>query len=136
MTGKSLYSYGDTAVSDNEDKIKLIDLCSDGNIRIWNFHSGVLLNRIKVSDGRLLCVCLWDNNHLCLSFTLSGEFKLPVCNLKLFDLKNYEICEEIMDIKERNIDKIKRFQHPLYGDCLITQCSDENIKLWKLKNGN
>ena len=78
---------------------------------------------------------LWDNNHLCLAFTLSGKFKLPVCNLKLFDLKKYEICDEIMDFKERNINKIKRFQHPLYGDCLITQCVDENIKLWKLKNG-
>ena len=34
--------------------IKLIDSCQDGKIRIWNFHSGDLLNKELV----------WDNHSL------------------------------------------------------------------------
>ena len=131
-------------INNEEENIKLIGLGLDYPfVIIWDFHSGNKLCDVYLKQKIEIAIYLgidnsflWDNNHLCLAFTLSGEFKLPVCNLKLFDLKKYEICDEIIDFKERNIDKIKRFQHPLYGDCLITQCNDENIKLWKLKNGN
>ena len=124
-----------------EENIKLIGLGLDYPfIIIWDFHSGNKLCDVylkeKIESSFYLGIYnsfLWDNNHLCLAFTLSHKFSLRVCNLKLFDLRKYEICEEIMDIEERNIWKIKRFHHPLYGDCLITQYSRVNIEIWKPK---
>ena len=124
------HNYSDNNSSDHnsfiivndEDKIKLIDLCSDGNIRIWNFHSGVLLNRIKVSDGRLLCVCLWDNNHLYVS---SSDKKI-----KLVNLQNGLIINSLSG-HNNSVLSIKKIIHPKYGKCLISQgWRNDQIKLW------
>ena len=131
-------------IKQEEENTKIIGLGLDYPfIIIWDFHSGNKLLDVylkqKIKNPLNLGISnsfLWDNNHLCLAFTLSHKFNLLVCNLKLFDLKKYKISEEIMDIDKRNIWKIKRFQHPLYGDCLITQNSGVNIEIWKLKNGN
>jgi hypothetical protein len=127
-------------INNEEENIKLIGLGLDYPfVIIWDFHSENKLCDVYLKQKIEIAIYLgidnsflWDNNHLCLAFTLSGKFKLPVCNLKLFDIKKYEICDEIMDFKERYINKTERFQHPLYGDCLITQCSDENIIIRKL----
>ena len=53
----------------NENDVeKLIESSFDGNIRIWNFHSGLLLNKIKVNNGLIASwiysICLLDNNYL------------------------------------------------------------------------
>ena len=46
-------------INDKEEIVKLIDSSYDGNIRIWDFHSGQLLNKIKLSkNGWLIGICL------------------------------------------------------------------------------
>ena len=50
-------------IKNNERKIKLIESSGDGFIRIWNFHSGILLNKIQVG-ARLYSICLWNINYL------------------------------------------------------------------------
>ena len=40
-----------------EKIVKLIESCVDGNIRIWNFHSGLFLQKIKVSDKPIFDFC-------------------------------------------------------------------------------
>ena len=50
-------------IKNNERKVKLIESSGDGFIRIWNFHSGLLLNKIQVGP-RLYSICLWNNNYL------------------------------------------------------------------------
>ena len=44
--------------------MKIVESSEDGNVRIWDFHSGVLLSRVKVGDDKLFGVCLWSNNYL------------------------------------------------------------------------
>ena len=130
-------------IKEDGDNIKLIGLgCNYPFIIIWDFHSGKKLCDIylkeKIKSVFILGInnsFLWDNNYLCLCFTRSHKFKLLECSLKLFDLKKYVICEDVMFINERNIWKIERFEHPLYGDCLITQYSAVKIEIWKLKGG-
>ena len=51
-------------VYENEEVVKLIESCEDGNIRIWNFHTGQLLDKINTGDEYLTGICLWDNNFL------------------------------------------------------------------------
>ena len=50
-------------INDYNDIIKLIE-SSLGIIRIWNFHSGLLLSKINIGDIDLRSICLWDKNHI------------------------------------------------------------------------
>ena len=52
----------------NEKQIQLIESSYDGNIRIWNFDSGIVLNKIKISEDRLYGICLWDNDYLFIGY--------------------------------------------------------------------
>ena len=40
-------------INNNEEVIKLLESGWDGNIRIWNFHSDLLINRIRIGDNIL-----------------------------------------------------------------------------------
>ena len=46
-------SHGIIIIYTNDDIIKLIDSGIDGIIRIWNFHSGLLLNKYEIGDNIL-----------------------------------------------------------------------------------
>ena len=49
---------------DDKEIIKLIESSFEGTIRIWNFHSGILLNKILLDSRYLNGICLWNNNYL------------------------------------------------------------------------
>ncbi len=101
---------------------KLIDSSFDGNIRIWNFHSGELLNKIKIGNVNLFSICLWNNEYLIIG---TEDNKIKILNLKtgiilksLIDCNNSVLC-------------IKKFFHPKYGECLISEgLCNEQIKIW------
>ena len=106
-----------------DEIIKIFESSCDGNVRIWNFHSGLLLNKIKISDSWLKGICLWENDYL---FVASVD-----STIKLIELKNRII---IQDIKIHNylVLTIKEFIHPKYGKCFISHGNNE-IKLWTYK---
>ena len=119
---------GGCSVIIREDKeiIELIESSYDGNIRIWNFHSGELLNKIKVSDDCLREICMWNNEYIFIG-----------CNdsiIKIIELKNEKIIKELKGHKNEIIS-IKIIDHPKYGKSLISQGGgDDNIKLWICKD--
>ena len=48
-----------------EDNItKLLESCTDGFIRIWDFHNGKLLDKIEVDSDKLFSIFLWNNKYL------------------------------------------------------------------------
>ena len=102
--------------------IRLIESSGDGIIRIWNFHSGILLKRILIYNKRLLGLCLWSDNYI----FVGCEDK----SIKLIDLKNEEIINNLMGNNDAVLN-IKKIKHPKFGDCLISQGFKNNqIKLW------
>ena len=108
--------------------IKLIESSFDGNIRIWNFHSGILLNKITTNNisnaGWLYGICLWNNDYL-----FVGCYKGII---KVIDLKKGAILKELKEHKEQVIC-IKNIKIPKVGDCLISQGYGSNgIKLWPI----
>ena len=123
-------------IYDKDNITKLLESSLDGYIRIWNFHSGKLLNKIKagiqiVRGGNIrnhfleiLCgVNLWDDNYL-----------IAACNngIKFIDLKNGIIVKKI---DENNVITIQKLKHPKFGECLISQGNENSkIKLWIIKN--
>ena len=50
-------------INDKEEIIKLIESSEDGYIRIWNFHSGELIKKIKANK---MCygIALWNNGYI------------------------------------------------------------------------
>ena len=104
---------------------KLIVTCSDGIIRIFNFHLGLLLNKIIISDKRLYGINLWNDNYL-----------LVGCKdktIKIIEIKNGIIVKNLIGHNNRVLT-IQKIIHPKYGECIISQNYHESeIKLWKIE---
>ena len=110
------------------NKIKVVELIEssyDGNIRIWDFHSGKLLRKIKVSKFFLFGTCLWSNEYI---FVGCGDNTIILLDLKKEKIIKTFVCKNM-------ICNIKKFIHPKYGECLIYL--DKNIiKLLAINNKN
>ena len=107
----------------NKD-INLISSCYDGNIRIFDFHSGILLNKIRVNNQVIFEICLCKNDFL---FIGCGDNKIRIINLK-----NGLIIKDLF--KHNNaVVNIKKIIHPFYGEYIISQGKNyDKIILWVL----
>ena len=112
----------------NETKEGNILIESDGNgtIRLWNFHTGVLLKLINSPHSlNLRGICLWNDKYL---FASGNDYQV-----KLFDL------EEGKNVKSfkahtSTVCTIEKIVHPKYGECMISQALDGKLKLWAPKS--
>ena len=104
-------------------EIRMIESSFDGHIRIWDFHSAILIKKIKITDNNwLLGICLWDDDYL---FVGCGDK-----TIKLVNLKNYTIINNISGNRNKIIT-LKTLFHPKYGQCLVSQGYEkEQIKLY------
>ena len=115
-------SHGINIINDSEEIIQLIDSCIDGNIRIFNFHSGLLLKKILICNNILFAICLWSNDYLFVGCDDN--------TIKLVDLKNELIIKSLIG-HENRIISIKKLNLFKYGECLISQgWKSDQIKLW------
>jgi len=120
------YQYHNSLLVRNDnERIKLMESCNDGKIRIWDFHSGLLLNKINVSECWLCGMCLWNNDYI-----------LVGCSdktIKLVDLKKGLI--KSLNGHDDHVITVKKIIHPEYGECLISQnYQSSKIKIWKSSN--
>ena len=111
-------------IKQEKEIVKLIESSCEGNVRIWNFHSGKLLKKININlTGEWLKgICLCKNNYL---FVGSINKKMIIIDLK--EEKIIEICS-----LDEMILTIKKIIHPKYGECLITH-GKNTINMWKIK---
>ena len=107
--------------------IKLIESCYDGNIRIWNFHSGELLNKIRIKPKKsIFSICLYN----CTFLFVGCEDN----NIKIINLNKEEITKILKGYNEK-VCAIKIIEHPKYRDFLISQdFLNDGIKLWIIEN--
>ena len=110
-------------IKNENNLIKLIESSGDGNIRIWNFHTGELLNKIYIIDESLFGICLWDN-YL---FIGCGDN-----TIKILDIEKSKIIDNIIG-HNRMVLVLAKIDIPNYGECLISQENGELTKLWKIK---
>ena len=124
VDGKNYYDHSSIIIIKSEEMIKMVESCGDGLIRIWNFHTAEILNRIYV------CNCYLYGMHI-----LNGENILVGCRdkkIRIVDVKNSLIKKEI-EGHNKEILTIKKIFHPQFGECLISQGkSNDQIKLWKI----
>ena len=104
------------------DKDKNIKLISSGGglIRIWNFHSGDLLNKLKINNNKynLPIICIWNNDYLIGACECYG--------LKIFDFKNENIPKAMSGFGDCSC--VKKIIHPIYGECLLVLTDAKNIR--------
>ena len=98
-------------INNNEE---LIESCFDGKIRIWNFHSAMILKVINIINDRyaLNCISLWDNKYL---------FVGCKNTLKIIQLEDGYIFNDI-NLHNHEVSYIEIIYHPKYGLSLISQC--------------
>ena len=126
LDNKNIYNHFHFILVINKNKIKLIDGCDDGIIRIWNFHSGLLINKIESGKGlfKIGSLCLWNNNYI---FVGSKD------TIRLIELKNGLIIKEFKG-HNNYVCTIIKIIHPKYGELLLSQnMHDSNINLWSNK---
>ena len=112
-------------INNNKNIVKLIESSTGGYIRIWNFHSNLLLNKIKCYE-KLYGICLWNDNYL---FTGCSDK-----TVKLIDLEN-ELIIKSLTTHDDIVITVKKIIHPKYGECLISQnWGKSKIKLWTLNS--
>jgi len=118
-------SHNSIIIKNDEYIVQLIESSYDGNIRIWNFHSGLLLDKIKINEDGLRSICLWHNHFL----FVSCEEKI----IKLIELKK-KIIMKNLEGHSSEVLCLKKLQHSQFGECLISQDYDNNIILWGNKS--
>ena len=114
-------SHYNIVINQKEDKIELIESELYVLIRVWNFHTGLLLKKINViykPHG----ICLLNEQYL-----VTGSFG----KFKLIDLKKGIVIQEMKGHK-RDIVSIKKINHPQLGECLISHSDKEVITLWTI----
>jgi len=116
------YGINSIIITNNKGIIKLIESSEDGIIRIFNFHSGLLLNKITISESILYGVSLWKDNYLfvgCKDKTI-----------KIVDIEKILMVKSLTGHNNRVLT-IKTIIHPEYGECILSQnWVDSEIKLW------
>ena len=107
----------------DKDIIKLIDSCNDGYIRIWNYRSGSLINKIKIDHKSLYGICLWDNDHV----FVTCEKRLLLVNISNNSFLNIKT----LLYHKNEVVTIKKIKHSKYEECLISQgYLKDSIILW------
>lgn len=131
--GKLYHKYFDNYISyhcsiivnDIEEIVKLIESSTDGHIRIWNFHSPELLNKIKITNNWLYGICLMSEKYLFVGCTNNI--------IKIIDIEKGKIIRDLIGHKSRIIC-IKKVNHPIFGECILSQgYKNGQIKLWITK---
>ena len=120
------YDHTCVIINDFKEIIKMIETSGDGFIRIWDFHSALLQCKIKISEGYLYSMCLWNNEYIfvgCRDKTI-----------KLIELKSGNIIKKL-EGHNKDVITIKKIFLPKYGECLLSLGKyDAQIKLWINKN--
>ena len=109
-------------INNKEEIVKLIGDNDNGEIIIWNFHSGNKLKKIDVCDNYLCGISLWNKDFI---FVACYDRKIRLINI------NKELIINNFIGHEHSVISIKKFNHPKYGECLLSQgLSNDVIKLW------
>ena len=119
------FSHTNIKMHKKEKITRLIESSEDGFLRIWNFHTGDLINKINIGQV-IYCMCLWNDNYLLA--TIHNNF------IKVIDLNTNTIFNSIFYGLDTLLS-MKKIIHPIYGECLLTQgysrYYDNGIKLWE-----
>ena len=107
------------------NNIEMFESCFDGWLRIWDFHFGKLMKKLKISNEGLRGITFYGEKYL---FVGCDDKKV-----KVVDIENENI---IMNLSghSNEVITVKKFKHDKFGDCILSQNGGESqILLWKIE---
>jgi len=120
---KKFALYGDSIIIKPEKKIvKIMECDFNGEIKIFNFHTGDLLFNARAGGNGFCC---WNDNYILATETYNRFVLIDVSSPKI---KKY------FEGHKDTVHKFVKLIHPNYRECLIT-ISEFETKLWIIKEG-
>ena len=122
-----IYEHSNLIIYEKKNLVQIIESSLDKNIRVWNFNSGQLIYKSSIiTDCELYGICLWDDEHI----FIGCEDK----TIKYIELKSGIIHKNLINHLNKVIS-IKKINHPIYGECLISQGRGyDQIRMWVNKD--
>ena len=103
-------------------------LCSsswNGYINIWDLYDKKIFKTILINNCYLTSLIKWNNKYL-----IVADYGNK--SIKIINIEEYKL---ICDIKGQYYDNllfIKKINHPIYGESLLSSSKDNIIKLWTI----
>ena len=101
----------------------LCSSASNGYIKIWNLYDKKLFKFINTNNCCLFHIIKWNNYYIIVADYNNKSFKI-------IDLYSGEIIKDFNGYHSGAVKCIKKFFHPIYGECLLSSGEDKTIKLW------
>ena len=120
--GSEFFGHTSLVVFQDEKITKLIESSIGGFLRIWNFDTGKLLNRININHN-IYGICLWNKDYLFLGSENHTKELIDI-------IKGKSVKEFSISVKSKGEKTIKKIIHPIFGECLISQSQNEQINFW------
>ena len=111
-------------ISNKNNKDYLFSTSKGGNINIWDLYNKNLFKTINI-NSYLVYIIEWNNKYI-----ITGDYNTH--SFKIFDIEKYELITDIGGEHTGPLTCVKKVNHPLYGESLLTASWDKNIKLWCL----
>ena len=95
----------------------------NGYINIWDLYEKKIFKVIRTYQCQLLHIIQWNNKYIIVADSLNKSFKI-------IDLKIDKVISDISGKDSGNVICVKKVNHPIYGEALLTSGFDNTIKLW------
>ncbi len=105
-------------IYNKDNQVNLIESSCRCKIKIWDFHSAKLLYTVSIGD--FSGVFLLNDHYLYIGYEYGTiKIKKLISGVNVKSLKGHK--DKVLTIK--------KLEHPIYGECIISQSYSE-IKLW------
>ena len=94
-------------------------------INIWDLYNKKIFKFINTNKCKLAHIIQWNDKYI-----ISANFDNK--SFKIIDLDENKI---VSDVGQKHTDKvicIKKINHPIYGESLLSAGNDKTIKLWTI----
>ena len=107
------------------DNDYLLSSSSNGYINIWDLYNKKIYKTINTNGCELAHIIEWNKKYIIVADYNNKSFKI----INIDDGSIYNINTEHKD----KLKCIKKVNHPIYGESLLTAANDKTIKLWTIE---
>lgn len=97
----------------------------NGLIDVWNLNTFQLKQSIKHLSSYYYHFLNWNDRFLIIAEKFS-------CSIIIFDTKYNKIINVLKDNQDCFVISVKKIDHPIYGECLLSSNLDNKLSLWTI----